>query len=119
VSHRPNGSRRHREDFDAIRVGSVIRWNGRLRTIRTVSRYPDGTIFSVGFAKLRKSQYCGPMTYYFRTDIRRAFSGIVANRKGPLCSIDVECRLTKAIENDTDAGNRSGIHQDETVGVIW
>lgn len=111
--------RRGPEPFDAIKVGSIIRWNGRLRTVRTVTRYPDGTLYGVGFAKLRKSWACGPLTYYHRTDIRRAFGGIVANRKGPLCAVDVECRLSHAIDTNQDSGNAAIVKQDETVGVIW
>lgn len=109
----------HDEPFDAIRLGSIIRWNGRLRTVRELRRYPNGRIHSIGFAKLRKSTYNGPMTSYLRPEIRTSFGGIVAHRKGPLCAIDLECRLTQAIETDRDSGWAPLVHQDETVGVIW
>lgn len=121
LSFRPrsNGRRQQREAFDAIRVGSVIRWKGRLRTVRRVTRLPDGLIYAVSFAKLKRSGYTSPLTIYHRSEIRCHFGGIVAHRKGPLCAVDLECRLSAAIDAGRDAGRDAAVTEHETVGVVW
>lgn len=106
------------EPFDAIREGDVIRWNGRLRTVRGVTRTPDDFVYSVRFAKLRRSGFPSPATVYWRSDVRQAFGGIVAHRSGPLCATDLECRVQAEIGHGK-GGILSTVTEDESVGVIW
>lgn len=106
------------EPFDVIRTGDVILWNGKPRTVRRVTRSQEDAVRVVEFAKLRRSQYPSPLTLYYRSELRRAFGGIVAHRKGPLCATEAECQITADIEEGRN-GHDCRIKQDETVGVIW
>jgi hypothetical protein len=109
------------EPFDAIRVGSIIRWNRRQRTVRTITRHPNGAVYCVQFAKVARSGYRCPLTVYYRSELRKAFGGIVAHRKGPLCAVEMECALSKWID-EQEASVRyidPPVTERETVGVIW
>ena len=113
--HRPEAVE---EEFDAIRVGSVIRWNRKLRTVRDVTYCECGFVMAVEFVKLCRSQYPSPLTIYFRTELHAAFGGIVAHRKLPLCATDTECTVSADIIEGR-SGNKVRVTQDETVGVLW
>jgi hypothetical protein len=112
---------RHHEveqPFDAIRVGTIIRWNGKMRTVRDASYCDCGFVQTVEFVKLCRSQYPSPLTIYFRTELRAAFGGIVAHRKLPLCANDVECTISADIIEGR-SGNHVRVQQEQAVGVRW
>lgn len=107
------------EDFDRIRVGDVIRWKGRPRTVRALRRSPDGCIRVIEFAKLRRSGYDWPLAIYWRSELRTFFGGTIARRKGPLCATDLECALTAQTEADPKAYERLAVTERDIAGVIW
>ena len=106
------------EAIDAVRVGSVIRWNGRLRTVRSVMRCPNGHVRMVGFAKLVRSWTGRPCTHYTRSDLRPVFGGIVAHRKLPLCATDLECAVQAEFDKEP-VGAPPGVTDAEMIGRVW
>ena len=120
---RPSCKMRRRDDyepFDMIRVGDVIRFAGRLRTVRKISRTVDDKVLSVGFAKLKRSWTTSPLTIYGHADLRRQFGGIVARRKGRLCATETECQITRGVEEGLSGYEwRRRVTQRDTVGRVW
>lgn len=109
------------EPFDEILPGDVIRWNGRLRKVRKVNHYADDRIYSIHFAKLRRSGYPSPATIYFRTEIRNSFGGIVF-KGASLCTTAVECAMQKQIEAPFVPGDQLralAVKESDTVGLVY
>jgi hypothetical protein len=107
------------EAFDDLLPGDVVRWNGKLRKVRKVSRYPDDRVRTLTFAKLRKSGYRHPETHYWRPEVRKAFGGVIA-RNASLCTTPIECAMQKQIESERPIpGYELSVTQSDTVGVIY